>query len=588
MKAIDDLSLQDAQDALTALRDPRISLPLYGWVLDQEEATELKYDPNRITHRLQSDILQYMAEPQRNEASYPLFEVVVKYRQGGASTTAETAAYPLCAYSPGWDHLCIADVTWRADYLHQKVQYLHSHWVKEFRVKAEHGLRESRQLTFDRNTGGKMRVLSMNQASAGIGQTPNSLHISEVPFCEGVEQQWTLMEAPLGNQKQVRVLLESTPAPMDYPSAEFWKDTYEKGKRREGRWSAKFYAFFDGKLNRRPWGPGWALDLEEQRLLDQYGDVTIERPHPMTLEHLAFRRERMATVEEFKRNPDLFFVYYPVDDVTCWLARGRGLIDRSHIEWLNRQAKYPWKDGDTYREYSPPRLGAQYVIGVDPAGWGVRDHASFQVLEVWADRWEQVAVYADNVVDPLPFTEKLIEVGLRYNSANIVVEREGVGAGPLIMLQAKNYPSLFWGADGKPGKSANKQSVEEMFNWFINEVAAKRLLIHDRETVSQIGSYRGDKAVEDSAKSELLRGQIGRNRRKRHHWDRVSALIMAIVGARRAPSRTRPDATPPPKNVLEMPGVMRFHQEQAYVQKKEAAEEPQRPGRTPYRSVRRK
>lgn len=576
------LSPEDAEAVLSVLSDPRESLPRYGWVQDQEEAKEWRLDPTRITQDLQNDILSYMAAPPTTDSGHPLFMAMVKYRQGGASTLAESAAYPLTAYTPGWDHVCLADVTWRAEYLHGRVQYLHARWPEELRVKAEHGNRESRQLTFDRRVGGRMRTLSMNQASAGIGQTPNSLHISEVPFCEGVDRQWTLMEAPLGNQKRVRVLLESTPAPMDYPSAEFWKEIYEKGQRREGRWISKFYPFMDGKLNRRPWGPGWALDNEEIRLLEQYGGGR----YPLTLEHIAFRRERLSTVDEFKRNPELFAVYYPFDDVTCWLSRGKGVVHRDHIEWLNREAKSEWGEDDTYREYAPPKVGAQYVIGVDPAGWGVRDHASFQVLEVWSDRWEQVAVFADNVVDPVAFANRLIEAGLRYNKALIVPERPGEGSGTIAMLVSKEYPNLYWEGPGKPGRAASKQANDEAFNWFVDEVAARRIRLHDRDTVGQVASYRRDKEVEDSQKAELLRGQIGRGRRKRHHWDKVSALIMAVVGARRMPTRTRPDATPLPGNVVALPGVMTLDTENAYLKKREAAEVQRRPGkRTAYRPV---
>ena len=38
----------------------------------------------------------------------------------------------------------------------------------------------------------------------------------------------------------------------------------------------------------------------------------------------------------------------------------------------------------------------------------------------------------------------------------------------------------------------------------------------------------------------MARGSASRRRRDRHHWDKVSALIMGIVGARALPRRGKP------------------------------------------------
>ena len=70
------------------------------------------------------------------------------------------------------------------------------------------------------------------------------------------------------------------------------------------------------------------------------------------------------------------------------------------------------------------------------------------------------------------------------------------------------------------------------------------LVLHDEDTVGQLGSYREDKSTERSAASELL-GAHGRGRRRdRHHWDKVSALQLSCAMARHAPRRFRGDKPP--------------------------------------------
>ena len=68
------------------------------------------------------------------------------------------------------------------------------------------------------------------------------------------------------------------------------------------------------------------------------------------------------------------------------------------------------------------------------------------------------------------------------------------------------------------------------------------LELNDENTVEQLLSYRNDKIIEENVASEIARGQASNRRRERHHWDKVSALSMAIVGARWAPRRQKMSA----------------------------------------------
>lgn len=528
-------------ELVTQLRRPAWSLPRFGRVMDQKTDEAVAYNPHAITHDMQPTILAYMDEPPRNSLGQTLWLALLGYRQGGKSTAGEVAAYPLAAFTPGWDHVCIADRKFRADYLHRRVHFNHQHWPEAIRPPTRN-THEVRQLSFDERFGGVMRTLSMEMGAVGLGQSPNSFHFSEVPFCRDATTQWSMTYPSMINKDNVRVLFESTPAPADQPSVDFWKDICYDAKAGVGRWIYAFFPFWDGKLNQRPWPKDWVPDLEELKLYDRYHGAGLQ------WEHLAFRRLTIETDREIRRNPALFNVFYPFDDVSCWAGGVSGVISGHVLDRHRNDIMVPWKG--PYMEYEAPEPDAIYVVGVDPTGFGARDHASFQVLKVYEGEWKQVACFADHIGDPVRFTELVVQAAQRYNRAQVVVEANGVGAATLALLERSGYSNVYYEDFGKPGKTTTSKSLPEMLGYLVDALLDD-IVIRDLDTLDQLQSYRNDKLVEDSERTEVLRQETGRGKRERHHWDKVSALMMAVVGAREMPRRYKPKpADEKPANVL--------------------------------------
>ncbi len=342
-----------------------------------------------------------------------------------------------------------------------------------------------------------------------------------------------------------------------------------------------FFPFWDGKLNRRTWV--WDQpDNDELRLLEKYAK------HGLTLENLAFRRWAMANDPEIRRNPELFGVFYPFDDLTCWLEGAGGIIPshclRKHLDTIEA-----WPAGTTYLEYehrdgSPigPKAGAYYVIGCDPAGWGGRDHAAFHVLEVWDDQWEQVATFG-SPVDPPTLGEALLKAASKFNNARIAIERNGVGAGAISYIIAKGYGNIHVDKAFKPG--VHKHSHDQMITTLVDALLDK-LIMHDKDTVDQLSSYRGDKLVERSQYAEIISGNKEKSskRRARHHWDKVSALAIACIAAKVAPTRIRQK----PASEVVAVSYNEFDQWEKYLSAiKKPSRASTRAGARGYRSVRR-
>ena len=525
-------------EALDALCDPSISLPAYARVIDQKTGKEVKYDPFAITERLQATVVSYYSDPPLTDLGQTKWLTLLGYRQGGKSLTAEACGYVKSAYIPGHDHVCIADNKERAEYLHRRIHLIHNNWPKVVRAKTVPN-REVRRLTFDH--GGKLRVLSGESGAVGIGQSPDSFHGSELPYWRNAGHQFSMIYPSMINRDHSKVLLESTPAPMTEMSTEWWRDQCRDAKQGLGRWTYAFFPFWDGKLNQRKWPKNSALTNEEIGMMSRYG------PEGLKKEHLAFRRLMLETDAEIRRNPDLFKVYYPFDDVSCWIATA-GSVFRQDVLKKHQEAELvPWKA--PYMEYEPPEGGAVYAIGADPAGYAARDHAAFHVLKIYDGEWTQVACFG-GVTDPVTFARKLHEVGRRYNNALVGIESNGVGVATLALLQEMGYPNLYYEKPYKPGVAATVKSVAQMLS-YLQDALMDCLTLRDEDTVGQLGSYREDKSTERSAASEILQGSKTGRRRDRHHWDKISALQLSCLIARFVPRRFRSGGPAPElENVL--------------------------------------
>jgi len=252
------------------------------------------------------------------------------------------------------------------------------------------------------------------------------------------------------------------------------------------------------------------------------------------------------TDAEIRRNPDLFRVYYPFDDVTCWIASVGSVFHSTLLKRHQETLLVPWTG--PYMEYEKPEGGAVYAIGVDPAGYAARDHAAFQVLKVYDGEWTQVAAYG-GVTDPVVFAKKINEVGKKYNNALVAVESNGVGVATLALLEELGYPNLYYEKPYKPGVAATAKSVTMMLS-YLQDALKDELILRDEDTVGQLGSYREDKRTERSAISEMLHSGKTGKRRERHHWDKISALQIACLAARQCPRRYKKDAPEGMENVV--------------------------------------
>ena len=553
-------------DLIKQLRDPRLTVPEFCSVVDQKTEDIIQYDVDRVCPRLQHSILSFMGDTPRDSDGMTQWLIVNASRQTTKSTTTALAMANLAEYTPGAFAAIIADKKERAEDLFRAIDISYEYKPEEIKYPTISN-RESRQLTFTHK--GKIRTLAANQENVGIGRGASFLHMSELPFWNDPADVWFKMGPAFRNRENAVIVMESTPAPMSEPGAEWYRDMCAEARKGHGRFKFLFVPFYESKLNERMWRNEWRLDSTEMKLMEKYGPpsgiepVSMPGAEYLTLENLAFRRRVMEEDKLIRRYPELFFVFYPVNSITCWQQPGGGAIPAHVLEKHIDSNLTTWAPKDNmYMEYKEPHPDGVYVIGVDPAGFGSGDQASFQVLELWADQWEQVATFSSNQPSPPEVARYVLETAKRYNNAEVVVENNGVGAGILSVLElASDYngvvlvdsngrerkfhlKNLYYhrrgSAGSAPGIPASKRTNSEAMAAMIDALM-DRLVLNDAETVEQLRSYRRDKELEDSEKFKLLQpNKLGRGRRAKHHWDRISALLWACLVARDLPVRYKP------------------------------------------------
>ena len=412
-------------DLIKQLRDPRVTVPEFCSVVDQRTEDIIQYDADRVCPRLQHSILGFMGDTPRDDDGMTQWLIVNASRQTTKSTTTALAMANLAEYTPGAFAAIIADKKERAEDLFRAIDISYEYKPEEVKYPTIPN-RESRQLTFTHK--GKIRTLAANQENVGIGRGASYLHMSEVPFWNDPADVWFKMGPAFRNRQNAVIVMESTPAPMSEPGAEWYRDMCAEARKGHGRLKFLFVPFYESKLNERIWKDGWRLDSTEMKLMEKYGPPTGMEPVSMsgaeylTLENLAFRRRVMEEDKLIRRYPELFFVFYPVNSITCWQQPGGGAIPVHVLEKHLEANLVPWAPKDNmYMEYKKPNPDAVYVIGVDPAGFGSGDQASFQVLEVWEDEWVQVATFSSNQPNPPEVARYVLEAAKRYNNAEVVV-----------------------------------------------------------------------------------------------------------------------------------------------------------------------
>lgn len=236
---------------------------------------------------------------------------------------------------------------------------------------------------------------------------------------------------------------------------------------------------------------------------------------------------RRIKLEEMDFDLRMFRQEYPITFDECFQASGDSLFYR-----VNYMKSDRWQSqGNSLWSLDPhPIKGHQYVLGADPSGGTGGDNAAAQVFDV--ETGEQVAEYAHNRVEPDIFGDKVVDLGLLFNDAFVVVESNNHGPLTLDTIRDRDYsPSLVYSME-QAGVNFEDQALMQM--GFRTSTRTKPIMIGRLRSLLS----RGWIIYSDTLKSELstfIEHENGRLAgQKGCRDDRVMAAACAAMGLNHA------------------------------------------------------
>ena len=94
---------------------------------------------------------------------------------------------------------------------------------------------------------------------------------------------------------------------------------------------------------------------------------------------------------------------------------------------LKLKASSPVYEQDSVKVYERPNPDSQYMMFVDVAKGRGQDYSTFNIIDVTARPFQQVAVYRDNMISPLLFPDIIYKYAKTYNNAYVMVESNDAG-----------------------------------------------------------------------------------------------------------------------------------------------------------------
>ena len=298
----------------------------------------------------------------------------------------------------------------------------------------------------DRDAVASYRLYTAGSPEAGRGTTPTIAHLSEVAFWQYDEKILAGLFQGISASDGTEVILESTANGAQGEFYRLWKGAVAG----ENEYIPIFLPWFITPEYRRT--PPGKLELteEEEKLQEKFG---------LDEEQLYWRRLKIAEGGKLK-----FQQEYPASAEEAFIDSGSNVFNVEKLDALIPQPhvrRSEWcpssKMLDESREgnlfiYEYPKWEDPYVIGADVALGVGQDYSAAVVMN---NRYEVVAHYRNNRIDPALWGELLFYLGRYYNNAFLAVESNSIGISTLQKLDHMSYVNLY-----KQTKVANVSNEE--------------------------------------------------------------------------------------------------------------------------------
>ena len=364
----------------------------------------------------------------------------------------------------------------------------------------------------------RYRVGTARSTQTGRGQTNRYVHGSEVAFYpQGADIVAGLLQTVGGQGSEV--ILESTAN----GAGGWFYDQVMKSIRGETDWLTVFVPWYVMPEYRKKPDPYFERTSEEDKLATKF---------QLDDAQLAFRRSKLDELG----GTDIFDQEYPADILSAFRVSGRCFVEERFLRSAESECYTPDFVGDfrngqlsphakgNYREWCSPQKDDTYCLGVDVAE-GL-SHGDYSVVQILDSLGRQVGCWHGHI-DPYELGNLTAELGKRWNTGYVIVERNNHGLTTLRRLQELEYPSLFV-EHTVDGAYADRQTKR---GGFLTTSKTKPLIIDNLASLLRLEqSGIADIELINECRTYIIDEKGAFNAQSGCYDDRVMAFAVALHG----------------------------------------------------------
>ena len=394
--------------------------------------------------------------------------VVLKARRFGISTYTGARFFWKTSMNKNKYAMVLAHEPQATEFLFNMQKRFYDNLPPEFKPTTRYNNKTIIEFNNDVGTGldSAIRVGTAGKTDTGSSQTIHYLHLSELskyPRATTSSLLLSLLQT-VPDEPDTEIIMESTAKGVGgefynrYRSSRYYYQVYldkeykprarrkiRENTSKENNYISIFIPWFAFNEYEMEVPKDFVLTKEEEELKKRYN---------LTDEKLQWRR--YAIVNKCNNSIENFHQEYPSNEVECFVSSGNSPFDVEKLMKLKENAPEPIakykcnlsnkqfftdKDG-SFLVWKEPQM-RRYLISADPAeGLELGDYSSADVIDVLTG--EQVAHWHGHIPADM-FGDLLVAMGIRYNNALIVPERNNAGGGIIIInkLMDLEYKNIY-------------------------------------------------------------------------------------------------------------------------------------------------
>lgn len=295
------------------------------------------------------------------------------------------------------------------------------------------------------------RIISASTSNSGIrGQSMNLIYLDEMAFIQNDVEFFASTYPVISAGKTTKVIITSTPNGMNL-FYKMWMDAV------------------NGKSDFKP----------KQFLWDAHPD----RDEKWKLETL-----RNISQKQFDQ-----------EFLCAFMGSSDTLISGSKLQQL--AFTDPIETSDNFNMYEAPIEKHAYAITVDVSEGIGKDYSVASVFDITQQPYKHVAVYRDNTITPILYSDVVHKIAMKYNEAYVVVESNSIGKitadslyydyeyENMLMVQVKDKENVAASGGGSIGIRTTRKTKAIGCSSLKSMIESDTLITNDFQTINELTTF---------------------------------------------------------------------------------------------------